>query len=360
MADCDRMLVGLGLRGPQRGAVMDADLVLEGGGVKGIGLVGAYAALSDAGYTFHRIAGASAGAIVGALIAAGIKPDELETVMRTVDYGRFQDESFIDHLGLVGKGLSILFEKGIYEGKYLREWLDGALTTLGSRTFGDLRIDDPNSSLPPEKAYRLVVMASDVSRGVLARLPWDYPHYGLKADDQLVADAVRASMSIPFFYEPLRFAGHDDAGHEVRSYMVDGGMLSNFPIEVFDRTDGKPPRWPTFGIKLSAKPIAPVLERFEVKGTFGLARAMVGTMTNFHDQMHIDDPSVLARTMFVDTGHVKATDFDIDEPTQDMLFTQGRRGALKFLTTWDFERYVAEFRSGDTVVLPADEPIDAG
>jgi NTE family protein len=333
---------------------MDADLVLEGGGVKGIGLVGAHTALCHAGYTFHRVAGASAGAIVGALIAADIKPDELETVMRTVDYGRFQDESFIDHLGLVGKGLSILFEKGIYEGRYLREWLDGVLTTLGSRTFGDLKIDDPDSTLPPERAYRLVVMASDVSRGVLARLPWDYPRYGLKADDQLVADAVRASMSIPFFYEPLRFSGRNDAGKEVHSYMVDGGMLSNFPIEVFDRTDGKPPRWPTFGVKLSAKPAAPVLQRFEVKGTLGLARAMVGTMTNFHDQMHIDEPSVLARTMFVDTGQVKATDFDLDGSAQDMLFEHGRRAARKFLSTWDFDAYVAKFRSGDTIDLTAD------
>ena len=61
-------------------------------------------------------------------------------------------------------------------------------------------------------------------------------------------------MSIPFFYEPQRFYGRDEQGERVRSFMVDGGMLSNFPIEVFDRTDGKPPRWPTFGIKLSAKP----------------------------------------------------------------------------------------------------------
>jgi NTE family protein len=130
--------------------------------------------------------------------------------------------------------------------------------------------------------------------------------------------------------------------------MVDGGMLSNFPIEVFDRTDGKPPRWPTFGIKLSAKPSAAVVQRFKVKGTLGLARAMVGTMTNFHDQMHIDDPSVLARTMFVDTGSVKATDFDLDEPTQDMLFDNGRRYAGKFLDGWDFDAYVAAFRHGDT------------
>lgn len=340
---------------------MDADLVLEGGGVKGIGLVGAFSTLVDHDYTFHRIAGTSAGAIVGALIAAGMPPEDLQRVMRTVDYGHFQDEGFVDHLGLVGKGISILFEKGIYEGRYLVEWLDGILMDLGARTFGDLRIEDPNSSLPTERAYKLVIMASDVTRGRLVRLPWDYPRYGLDPDEQLVADAVRASMSIPFFYEPQRFYGRDDQGERVRSFVVDGGMLSNFPIEVFDRTDGKPPRWPTFGIKLSAKPSIPELQRFEVKGALGLARAMVGTMTNFHDQMHIDDPAVLARTMFVDTQHVKATDFDIDEPSQDMLFTNGERGAGKFLSGWDFERYVAEFRSDTTIDLTAEHPrVDAG
>jgi NTE family protein len=332
---------------------MDADLVLEGGGVKGIGLVGAYTSLVEAGYRIHRIAGTSAGAIVGSLIAADMPPEELRRVMQEVEYGRFQDEGFLDHLGLVGKGLSLLFEKGIYEGNYLREWLEGILSRLGKRTFGDLRIDDPGSSLPPEKAYRLVVMTSDVTRGELVRLPWDYPKYGLEADDQLVADAVRASMSIPFFYEPLRLAWRGPNGEHVTSYMVDGGMLSNFPIEVFDRTDGKPPRWPTFGIKLSAKPSAALVQRFEVKGTLGLARAMVGTMTNFHDQMHIDDPAVLARTMFVDTGHVKATDFDLDEPTQRMLFEHGRRAATKFLGGWNFERYVATHRSGGTIDLTA-------
>ena len=81
-------------------------------------------------------------------------------------------------------------------------------------------------------------MTSDVTRGRLVRLPWDYPKYGLDADDQLVADAVRASMSIPFFYEPQRFTGAT-SGRRSTSFMVDGGMLSNFPIEVFDRTDGK-------------------------------------------------------------------------------------------------------------------------
>jgi len=335
---------------------VDADLVLEGGGVKGIGLVGAYTALKEAGYTFHRVAGTSAGAIVGALIAAGIPPVELKKVMREIDYGRFEDKGFLDHLGLVGKGASLLFEKGIYEGNYLRQWLNEQLTALGVRTFADLRIDDPESSLPPEKAYRLIVMTSDVTRARLVRLPWDYAQYGLDPDEQPVADAVRASMSIPFFYEPVRFKSRDPDGKEQVSYMVDGGMLSNFPIEVFDRTDGKPPRWPTFGIKLSAKPDAAQRQKYDVQGTFSLALAMVGTMTSFHDQIHIDEPSTLARTMFVDTFGVRATDFDIDEKIQDLLFKSGRSAATEFLKGWDFERYIAEFRGAGVVDVP--DPVE--
>jgi hypothetical protein len=50
-----------------------ADLVLSGGGVKGVGLVGAVAALMDAGYRIQIVSGTSAGSIVGAVVAAGFK-----------------------------------------------------------------------------------------------------------------------------------------------------------------------------------------------------------------------------------------------------------------------------------------------
>ena len=328
-----------------------ADLVLEGGGVKGIGLVGAYVTLVEAGYQVHRVAGTSAGAIVGALIAADMPPDLMVKTMREVDYGQFQDKGFLDHLGKVGKGLSVLFEKGIYEGEFLRTWLDGLLVDLGKATFGDLRIDDPGGSLPPERAYRLVIHTSDVSCGRLVRLPWDYPLYGLEPDKQRVADAVRASMSIPLFYEPVHFNGKRRDGTKINSYLVDGGMLSNFPIEVFDRPVGQTPRWPTFGIKLSARPVREMEETFRIDGVLDLAKAMVGTMTRFHDQMHIDDPAVLARTIFVDTLGVKSTDFDLDEATQDDLYENGRTAASKFLhgdgadhEAWDFDHYIKRFR----------------
>ena len=65
--------------------------------------------------------------------------------------------------------------------------------------------------------------------------------------------------------------------------------------------------------------------------------------------------------IFVDTGQVKATDFDIDEPTQDTLFANGRHGAEKFLIDWDFDRYVAAFRDGGTLDLtPHETAVEAG
>jgi NTE family protein len=332
----------------------NADLVLEGGGVKGVGLVGAYTNLVQAGYRMHRIAGTSAGAIVGALIAADMPPDAMEKTMKDLDYNAFEDESFFDHLGRIGKGASVFLDKGIYEGDYLRNWLDELLTELGKATFGDLKITDPASSgLPEDQSYRLVVLASDVSRGKLVRFPWDYPSYGLDPDRQRVADAVRASISIPIFYEPVELEFEMSDGNKATSYLVDGGMLSNFPIEIFDRTDDNPPRWPTFGLKLSSRPHTPTEERFQVHGTIGLVKAMIGTMMNFHDQMHIDDPAALARTIFIDTLDVKATDFDIDESTQLQLFENGRSAATGFLSNWDFDRYVATYRQGGSVRQPA-------
>jgi NTE family protein len=318
---------------------LKADLVLEGGGVKGIGLVGAASVLEKSGYTFGKIAGTSAGAIVGALLAAGYSAEELHTLMREeIDYRRFRDPSLVDRVPLVGPAVSLILERGVYEGKYLRQWLRDKLAARGVETFADLRDPDPGSALPEWLGYKLVVVAADLSRGEMVRLPWDYlPRYGLDPDGQSVADAVRASMSIPFFFEPAHI--RDAQGRT--AILVDGGLVSNFPVAIFDRTDGAPPRWPTFGVKLSAKPDATQLPN-ETGNPYSFLRALIDTMISGHDRMHIADPCVQRRTIFVDTLKVRATDFDIDDETEDRLFAEGERAARDFLAGWSFEDYNRE------------------
>src|SRR5215469_9014665 len=90
------------------GGAMFADLVLEGGGVKGIALVGAISVLEERGYEFRRVAGTSAGAIVGSLVAAKADAAKLQEIMRGVDYTRFQDGPLWTELFL-GRALSLLF-----------------------------------------------------------------------------------------------------------------------------------------------------------------------------------------------------------------------------------------------------------
>jgi NTE family protein len=324
--------------------VPKADLVLEGGGVKGIALVGAVAVLEEHGYEFNRIAGTSAGSIVGALLAAGIPTADVVGIMRSIDYTRFQDKGPEDRFP-GGRLYSLLTQQGIYEGTYLTKWLAEILESRGVRTFNDLRYDAAGTALPPEQRYRLVVMASDVSTGRLRRLPWDYPAFGYEPGDVPVVDAVRASMSIPFFYEPVKL--RNPTTHE-EIWMVDGGLLSNFPVEIFDREHGNPPRWPTFGIKLSARRGSQAIQ-FKVGSTFDLARSIILTMHSFYDQMHVDDPSVLARTIFIDTLGVKSTDFGLGRETTDRLFESGRSAAEGFLSKWDFDAYVEQFRIPTTV-----------
>lgn len=62
----------------------------------------------------------------------------------------------------------------------------------------------------------------------------------------------------------------------------------------------------------------------EVHGTVSMSRVMLITMTGFYDRRHIDDAAAAARTIVADTGTVRATGFDLDRDTQDLLFRKGR------------------------------------
>lgn len=310
-----------------------SDLVLEGGGVKGAGLAGAVHVLSGH-YDFHRVAGTSAGAIVAALVAAGLG-NQLEALTIDTDFADFLDEGVAGRfLGPLGNGIDLLAREGIHRGRALHRWIEDTLDGAGVQTFGDLRLPGATARTPIEHRYRLVVIVSDVSRGRMLRLPWDYERLlGTSADDMSVADAVRASASIPFFFRPWKLPV-DPALTDGRTEIVltDGGMLSNYPIDLFDDE----PDHPTFGIKLSARLPMCAQAWHDADDPLSLAKALVATMTNAHDQVHVDRPSVVSRTVFVETSGVRSTDFRLSPETKRGLFDNGVAAATKFLSSWDF------------------------
>jgi NTE family protein len=337
-----------------------ADLALEGGGVKGIGLAGAVLALDEAGYRFRGVAGTSAGSIAACLIAAitkaGAPMTELKRCMNDLQFTRFMPEGhlhgFLDHHGgkagtLLADAAILTHRMGLYPGDYLAEWLQPKLAEFGCEHFGDLRLPagaDPGQSLPPGHDYRLLVHTSDITRERLVRLPWDYPIYGFDDPDQLeIVPAIRASMSIPFFFEPVRFDARPatvtvpspDGGTIVQHYggggctWVDGGMLRNFPIGAFDRADGAAPRWPTIGIKLSSLQTS-FPETKTSESSIAVGVHCLRTMMNEWDSYEVA-AATAARTIFVDNAGIAATDFHLSEEQQNLLFLNGVNAATHFV-----------------------------
>ncbi len=327
------------------------DLVFEGGGVKGIGLAGAVETLEQSGYKPQNVAGTSAGAISASLLAAGYSAEELKEIIIGLDYRQFQDKAWEDKVPLIERSLSILLDLGLYEGRRFHEWIRDLLAAKGVRTFGDLV--HPDYAEDPKFRSRLQVVASDVTSHELLVLPRDAKKLGIEPDDLEVALAVRMSMSIPIFFEPVL---HENPETGDTHIIVDGGMLSNFPVWLFDCEDGLPD-WPTFGMLLvEPKPSVSVAARLPKPGrrkdhshgpraVVDYVKSLAQTMMEAHDRLYVEQSSY-ARTIPIPTLGVGTTEFDLAPERALALYDSGRAAAEKFLASWDFDTYIAEFRSG--------------
>jgi NTE family protein len=325
---------------------LKTDAVFEGGGVKGIGLIGAVYEIENAGYEFENLAGTSAGAIIASLLAGGYKAEEIKTELEKLDYNDFKDEGLLDKLGVIGKGLSIGFEYGIYEGDYFEDWLDNLLQAKGKTTFGDIITQHTEDKYK----YKLQVIAADITDRKLLVLPGDLKDFGYDPDRFSISRAVRMSMSIPVFFEPVKLKDNSGRTH----YIVDGGVLSNYPVWLLD--DGsKNPEWPTFGFKL----IEPDKRAFKgpdrnpINNPISFLKAVMGTMMDAHDNYHISktkgdfDRTIGIPTVVKINGiekEVKTTDFDITKDESHELFNNGAEAAKTFLKTWNFEDWKRKYR----------------
>lgn len=312
------------------------DLVLGGGGVRGVAHIGAMTALEEAGYDVMRAAGASAGAIAGAFAIAGVGPDTLRQLFDELDFTRFALADIVARLR-ENRAVDRLLRRFTDDSTDPSSWIAEVLEGQGIETFGDLRVADVADDAPIEERYRLVVRCLDVLNRRIVRLPWDYARYDLDPDAQSVARAVRASMSIPLVYDPVRI-GNRDTG--AQALLIDGGLTSGFPVSVLDRTDGQQPRWPTFGVRLLPRPPATA----ELPdSSLDLARMVMDSLLDTSDQLAPNDPCDELRTVRVDLSGVATVDLDADEEYD--LFTDGYEAMHDYLESFSFEEYRERCRS---------------
>jgi len=302
---------------------MKADAVFEGGGVKGIAFIGALQVMEEHGYTWEKVAGTSAGSIVAALLCAGYTSRELKPIFEEMDYQCFLQRKGLGWLPVVGPMCELLLHEGVFRADRLEVFIENLLQRKGIRTFGDL------------PAGKLRIVASDVTAGKMLVLPDDLPKYDSAPEGFSIARAVRMSASIPYFFQPaiLRNARQPH-------YIVDGALLSNYPVWLFDVPGA--PKWPTIGFRLHDNKVA--TEQTSIKGLFSFTRALLVTMLDAHDRLHVEKVNAV-RTIFINTLGVRATQFQMPLELRQRLFASGEEAARQFLSSWNFEEYVKVFRS---------------
>ncbi len=315
--------------------------VFSGGGVRGIGHVGAASVFEEYGYKFYRVAGTSAGAIVASLLAAGYTGRELLEIMKEADYKKFCEEKAINKIGIAGDMLSLLFFYGIYSTDYFEKWIDELLEHKNVQKFSDLKIS--------ESEYKLQVTASDITQNRLIIFPQDAVLYGINPDEMRVSQAVRMSISIPLFYRPVILK--DLAGK--KHHIADGALLSNYPVFLLDKYM-ECPHIPTFGFKF----INPAKKALNIQNTcdniIEYCKFTLETMLSAQDNTHISVSSGdFARTVFTSVNinaggkdkTLGAADFNITEEESLAMYSNGIKAGRSFLEKWNFTEWKQKYRN---------------
>jgi NTE family protein len=389
------------------------DIVMEGGGVLGIALVGYTYVMEQMGIRFLRIGGTSAGSINAMLLASvgEAKDPKAETILHhlaNLDLYSFVDgdegaRSFIRYLleddddddekpgffrRLKGIGGTLLESTGIWDelfsgklglnpGEKFREWTRGVLEQSNIHTTRELyehlakvpplrhRHGKPLS--PDQQKARLVVVTADISTETKVEFPKMASLYWLDPQNVHPADYVRASMSIPVFFEPLRMdciekqlneaqraeylKNWDDwAGYKLnpgqpspfpqKHVFVDGGIMSNFPMDLFHNPKADPAA-PTFGVKLGEED-----RKSEIKKLLSLTGAVFNSARHCLDYDFITrNPDYRHLITSVDTGTHNWLNFELTGEEKIDLFKRGARAAATFLKTFNWARY-KEIRAG--------------
>jgi NTE family protein len=370
------------------------DLVQEGGGVLGVALVGYTYILESAGIRFFHLAGTSAGAI-NTLILAGIdslekpKSQQVLNVLAKQDLFEFVDgdpvlkkiiQNVIDGTPfkkMLGKLLwnirkikVALFDNlGLNPGIKFEKWIEKVLLDSPNHvtTIGELQEKRSKKYFPDGLRHRVTgpiaderalihIITADLTTQTKVQFPMmAHLYWGEKYLEQSPSKLVRASMSVPFFFVPFEIDNIPGAGQPANQSwieranfhglipqkvkFVDGGMISNFPINIFHSRPGVVPRKPTFGVKLSVYRE----QSSDVDDLGGFIGSMISTMRHDADnEFLIQNPDFKKLICFIDANKdFNWLNFKMSDDDKKKLFLLGAKKGLDFITNFDWENYKA-------------------
>jgi len=362
------------------------DLVQEGGGVLGVALVGYVYVLEKMNIRFLSLAGTSAGSINTLLMAAAGRIDEtksdwiLECLCNKKLYdfvdGDADAREFIDallgdvsNIKLAMKGTQVIDnfrdDFGLNPGKNFHDWMKNLLNQKRIKNMGDLRrlreagVSTGNNLrnrltneiyTSPKDLLELAIITADITTQSKIIFPEMSELFYENPEMTNPADFARASMSIPFFFQPFRLnnlpTGVEawkkwnkmtglNASVPAEVLFMDGGIISNFPIDIF-HNNTKVPDAPTFGVKIG-------LDKAEInpnKKFFSLIGSIFNTARFSSDDNFLrTNPDFRNLIGYIDTGSHNWLNFGLTDEAKVDLFIRGAQAAAAFIHNFNWEKY---------------------
>ncbi len=320
------------------------NLILKGGGIRGIAYLGALELLFERGIPqqIERVAGSSAGAITALVLALNKDYKETVDIANSLDFKKVagvpsffatrdvNDEEYFEeeavprgllnmfkNMGTTVSEVKFLFSSlGMHTSDYIYEWFgDQVAKVTGKRDSSFKEFVDAGG----KDLYITVTNISNKTSHICS---------AATTPELEVAEAVRTSMSIPIFFESIAFENVYFKG-----YFGDGGVMNNYPINLFDK--GLLPNPKTLGFFLYSTPKAQSFP--EVYGLKQLASDMVYSLLEAQDWQVGRQGEDVARSIQISTCGISATDFDIEVGSEkyNLLFEAGKTGADNFFRAYD-------------------------
>lgn len=351
------------------------NLVLEGGGAKGIAYVGAIKTLEklDALKDLKRVAGTSAGAITATFISLGYTSDEMLNILSQTDLTDFLDyyisekkiinlyentsfsqmlKSFADDFYQIFKNPISIFEKTIdffknifdatslCEGEDFRKWIESKIyekTNIHFLTFKELKhLQETNDKIKHLHVFTTMV---EPTLDIIQISSEDE-----KFDDVIISDAVRASMSIPGVFKPhnlyVKNAENKRVLKEDLGLFIDGGVLDNFPIAAFDslkyqrasvdeNKDFVVLNKRTLGLSLYNPENNKQIPN-EVSNIYDLGNTLVELYFNSEELFHKLEPYDEFRVIKINDEGVSTLEFKLSDEIKKSLELSGEEATQKF------------------------------
>lgn len=285
---------------------MIKNLVIKGGGVLGIAYTGALLELEKRGELkyIEKIGGTSAGAIMGTLVALGYTPKEIYQISYETDFKTFEDGRLLNKVDVINT-------YGINPGDTFLEWITEKITRKG------LKVKATFADFYKAGMLDLNVFATDLNEQRLAHFSFE------RTPDVCVAEAVRASMSIPLFFDAYQFQGNNPDNH----IYVDGGIIFNYPLSCFDNGfENKE----TLGLFVGDLSGVHPDNGLKFCHFIQYMKALVNSMLNAQNINIALDKEDMDRTIVIDSCGVSATNFSLTMKDEMNLFEAGRKAVIEF------------------------------